>query len=426
MARDQLKRSIAGRHALAWRMPRFLLALLLLVAAPVQSADDFPRDTVVPRVATLAPAEYQYALYLPAGYDPSRRWPLLIVLDPRGRAEASIAMAVEGARRHGWIVMSAWQSRSDTAESVTLLALQALLDDSSRRFSLDPRRLYLAGMSGTAKSLWTVVPPLRGSLAGLVGCAGGREPGSPPLTTPIPPFFGCTGDHDFNHAEMLALDATLAKAGARHRLQGFAGGHGWPSAGLGEAIDWLQLMAMRDGLAARDADWIAARLAAERAAGEAQADEYRRWLALAPLAGDYAGLAPDDGLAARVEALARSTAVRAARARESELAEDERRYHDVVDAWVGRMRARFPDGRAQDPPTRGESVNVLKVRSLQKLANGGDAMLADSARRRLELAFAAANFYVPAEAEARKLPGHAKAARAVAGAIFPERATAAD
>lgn len=407
-------------------MPRLLLAVLMLVAPPAWPADDFPRDAVVPRVATLASADYQYALYLPPGYDPGRRWPLLIVLDPRGRAESSIALAVDGARRHGWIVMSAWQSRSDTAESVTLLALQALLDESSQRYSLDPRRLYLAGMSGTAKSLWTVAPPLRGSLAGLIGCAGGREPGSPPLPVPVPPFFGCTGDHDFNHAEMLALDASLAKAGARHRLQRFPGGHGWPATGFGEAIDWLQLMAMRDGLVERDTRWIAARLAAERAAGEAQPDDYRRWLALAPLPGDYAGLVPDDGLAARVEALSRSATVQAARRREAELADDERRYHDVVDAWVARMRARFPDGRAQDPPTRGESVNLLKLRNLHKLAGSIDDAQADSARRRLELAFAAANFYVPAEAEARKLPGHAKAARVVAAAIFPDRATQAD
>lgn len=409
---------------MARRFHSFRLALCALLAlsapSPRAQAREFPVDEVIPQVATLASPAQQYSLYLPPGYDPARRWPLLVILDPRGRGER-IAMAVDGARRHGWIVMASYQSRSDTLESVTLLALQALLDESDRRVSADRARLYLAGMSGTAKTLWTVVEPLRGSLAGMIGCAGGRDASLPPPARSTPPFYGCTGDFDFNHREMLALDAQLAAAGSPHRLERFAGGHGWMG-DFGPAIDWLQLMAMRAGSVPRDEAWIAARYAAERAAGEAQPDDYRRWLALAPLLEDYRGLAPDDGLAARVQALAGLPEVQAQRRREAELAGDEQRYQGVVNEWAGRMRARFPDGSPQDPPTRGESLNALKIRSLQKQAASDDRLLAESARRRLELAYAAAHSYLPAEARERKLPAHEKAALAVAAAIFPERA----
>ena len=48
---------------------------------------------------------------------------------------------------------------TDTLESSTLYALQALLTESEKRYSTDRRRLYLAGMSGTAKTLWKVVEP---------------------------------------------------------------------------------------------------------------------------------------------------------------------------------------------------------------------------------------------------------------------------
>ena len=404
------------------RLLRLLVLSLVLAGMPV-FAGEFPVGEVVPRVATLASPDQQYSLYLPPGYDPAKRWPLLIILDPRGRAER-IAMAVAGARRHGWIVMASYQSRSDTLERVTLFALQALLDESDRRFAADRTRLYLAGMSGTAKSLWTVAVPLRGSLAGMIGCAGGRDAATPAPPRDTPPFYGCTGDFDFNHREMLALDAQLAAAGVPHRLQRFAGGHGWMP-DFGPAIDWLQLMAMRAGTVPRDAAWIHSRYASERAAGEAQADDHARWLALAPLVEDYRGLAPDDGLAARVQALASSPAVQAQRKREGELADDERRYQGVVNEWAGRMRARFPDGRAQDPPTRGESLNALKIRSLQKQAASDDRLLAESARRRLELAYAAAHSYLPAEARERRQPTHEKAALAVAAAIFPERAAPA-
>lgn len=393
--------------------------LLLLGLAATCVAQEFPVDQVVPSVVTRAHTDQQYALYLPPGYDGRRRLPLLVMLDPRGRAER-IALAVDGARRHGWIVMASFQSRSDTLESTTVNALQALLDDADQRFAVDGQRLYLAGMSGTAKTLWTVQPALRGRLAGMIGCAGGRDAALPAPAADTPPFFGCSGDHDFNHREMLALDAALAAAGAPHRLQRFDGGHGWPPS-LSPAIEWLELAGMRSGEVPRDATWIAAQFAAGRAAGEAEPDDYRRWLALAPLLEDFRGLLPDDGLAARVRALAQDPAVQEARKRETELAEDEQRYQAAVNAWAGRMRARFPDGRAMDPPPRGESLNALKVRTLLKQARSADAASAASAQRRLELAWVAAAFYLPTEARARHENAQADAALAVASAIFPDR-----
>ena len=66
------------------------------------------------------------------------------------------------------------------------------------------------------------------------------------------------------------------------------------------------------------------------------------------------------------------------------------------------------------------------MRSLQRLAGDKDPMVADSALRRLELAHVAAGYYVPSGAEAENLPSVARAARAVADAIFPERAKAKD
>lgn len=401
---------------------RHLLALLLLLAASTCRAGGFPVDQVVPRVATLASAGQEYALYLPPGYSTQRQWPVLILLDPRGRADTTLALAVEGARRHGWVLMSSYQSRSDGLESVTLFALQALLDESERRFSTDRRRLYLAGMSGTAKTLWKVVEPLRGSLAGMIGCAGGRPPELGKLTAAAPPFFGCTGAHDFNHREMLDLEETLAALHSPQHLQEFPGGHGWPTQGLGEAIDWLELSAMRTGLSPRRADWIATNYAAALRAAEAETDPYRRWRRLRQVLADHAGLVETAELARRVAELEASAAIREGSARERKLRDDERRYAGLVDAWATRMRARFPDGRPQAPPPKAQSLSQLKVRSLQKLAAGTDPAEADSALRRLELAYVAAAYYLPAEAMQRREPGHAAASRAIAAAIFPDRA----
>lgn len=389
-------------------------------------AEDFPVDQVVPRVATLASPDQQYALYLPPGYSRGQAWPVLIMLDPRGRAEATLARVQEGARRNGWIVMSSYQSRSDTLESITLFALQALLDESEKRFSTDRRRLYLAGMSGTAKTLWKVVKPLKGSLAGMIGCAGGYSPELPPLASPAPAFYGCTGTHDFNHREMKDLEATLDKLGSPQYLLEFEGGHGWPEAGLDHAIDWLQLSAMQTGLAPADKQWITGQFSVARQAALSAPDDFRRGRALQRVAADFRGL-HDIGDTADLSArLLGSPAARASEAREAQLREDERKYAGLVNDWFTRMRARFPDGRPQDPPPKPQSLAALKVRSLQKLAAGSDHEQADSAIRRLELAFAAANSYLPAEAMQRNEPGIAAASRAVAATIFPDRASPAE
>jgi hypothetical protein len=300
--------------------------------------------------------------------------------------------------------------------------LQALLDESDKRFSSDRRRLYLAGMSGTAKTLWKVVEPLRGSLAGMIGCAGGRPSELGKLAVAAPPFYGCTGRHDFNHREMLELEDALAAVHSPQHLQEFPGGHGWPGQ-LTEAIDWLELSAMRTGLTPRRADWIAGNLASTRRAAEAEPDDYRRWRGLRQVLADHAGLLDTGDLAARVEELEGGAAVRAGIASEKKLRDDERRYAGLVDTWATRMRSRLPDGSAQAPPPKPQSLAELKIRSMQKLAASADPAEADSATRRLELAYAAAAYYLPAEAMQRREPAHAAASRAVAAAIFPDRAT---
>ena len=266
---------------------------------------------------------------------------------------------------------------------------------------------------------------MRGSLAGMIGCAGGRPPELGKLAVAAPPFFGCTGRHDFNHREMRDLEDALAAVRSPQHLQEFPGGHGWPNeGGLTGAIDWLELSAMRNGLAPRRADWIATHYAATRQAAEAQTDEYLRWRELRQVLADHTGLLDTGDLAARVAELEASANVRAGVAREKELREDERRYAGLVDTWATRMRSRFPDGRPQSPPGKPKSLSDLKVRSTQKLAASADPAEADSGTRRLELAYAAAAFYLPAEAIQRREPGHAAASRAVAAAIFPERTQA--
>jgi hypothetical protein len=96
-----------------------LMVIALLVAPPALA------ERLEDRHATAADASQHYALFQPD--DASAHTPLLIVLDPRGRGTLGRDLALDGARARGWTIVSSWQSRSDTLESVTLRALDALL-----------------------------------------------------------------------------------------------------------------------------------------------------------------------------------------------------------------------------------------------------------------------------------------------------------
>lgn len=393
-----------------------LLALAVLSGCSAVRAAGLrlPVDAVVPDVASASDPAQHYALYLPPGYPGDRRWPVLLVLDPRGRAELGARLFEAGARRNGWVVLSAAGSRSDEAQGATLLAVQALLGDAERRFASDPRRLYLSGMSGTAKLAWALLDPLRDRVAGIIGCAGARPPDLAPLRAVPPPFAGCTGTRDYNHASMRALDAELAGLGAPRRLDVFAGGHGWADADtLSAAVDWLEWMDARDTASASASDAAWARATALPLPDAA----LPRWRALDQRVRDFAGRPEVAALAAERDALGATPALRAALAAERKALDGDVAYQRAVDAWVLRMQPGFTEGHRRTPPTRAESLRMLRVRSLAALAASPDPLDVDAAARRLGLARNAAAAFVPGLARARGDKAMAKAALEVADAL---------
>ena len=375
----------------------------------------------MPQVLTLDHADQQYSLYLPLEYSPERQWPVLFVLDPRGRAMVAMELFRERAQELGWIVLSSYQSRSDTLVSVTTDAFQALLVDAQRRFSVDRRRFYLAGMSGTSHASWRFAKHLQDHVAGIIGCAGGlphEEKGKRLGEVPFA-YFGITATHDFNYQEQRELDALLEEAGARHWLEIFAGRHQWPDRHLTfEAMDWLELHAMKAGLTEPRRDFLEEefRGLVQRAR---EAEDLSLELALhRRIVQDFSGLRNVAPFAERMAELEASTELREAERQARRLAKQEEKYLNwVFPAWHARVAD--PD---QPPPTAARSLADLRVRALQEqAADATNVAEADSASRLLESVYTAVAFYLAKsfrdlgefEREARVLE--------VAVAIFPER-----
>jgi predicted esterase len=387
--------SVAAMMALA-------AALALSPALPAQTAGAaaFPAGRFTERIVSTADATRSYALYLPSTYQAGKTWPVLFLMDPRGRALVPLELFREAAERHGWVLMSSYNTLSDadSAAAANDRSLDAMFVDAQERFGADPRRLYLGGFSGTARHAWGVALQLSGDLAGIIG-AGAAFPDPThdwkAALNKLQPFayFGAVGDLDFNHDEMIATDTLLGQTPHPHRLTVFPGPHGWPPKEVtAEAVDWMQLQAMKTGRAPRDEAWIDAQLAARLARAKALEDSGAAVDALAEyraLAADFDGLRDVAEPGARRDALALDPAVRAATARRDSLAWVAKVYAQRVNVVLAAVRR----GDALPLPRALDALDVDRLR--RKSADRGDALGAKAAERLLEAAFLWTAVYEP-------------------------------
>lgn len=386
----------------------------LTLLALVQVA--FPHGRVIDSVRSQADSGERYAIYLPARYDSTRHWPLLFVMDPRGRAKRALERFRDGAERDGWVVLSSYNTVSDSTEEPNTRALNAALIDAPKWFAIDARRIYLAGFSGTARLDWAYGIELRGHVAGVLGFGAGL-PWFGGLAAYLRlrdsitfAFYGGAGSLDFNYDEVHRLESTLDSLGTiPHRFSYYEGPHAWPPAPVGaSAIDWMELQAMKSGLAPRSdsalAAWYDSRVAAARVAldsGELfQAS--RRYSAVRD---DFRGLHDVSMVTALADSLGRIKAVRAEASRRRSLAEASDHYLSVI---IPRFVTEVDS--APRPPTLERSLALLDLRDLQRRARDStDRLGSQAARRLLTSVFVNTAFYMP-----RAYLARGDAARAVA------------
>src|SRR5262245_17864490 len=98
----------------------------LLPTAPSPAKEEFPRGEVVEKVAVANDPSQSYALYLPSGYAPGRLWPVLYMLDARNNALVPIERFRAAAERFGWVLVSSYNSRSDTRDDPNSAAMTAM------------------------------------------------------------------------------------------------------------------------------------------------------------------------------------------------------------------------------------------------------------------------------------------------------------
>ncbi|MEO8637204.1 MAG: hypothetical protein ABI587_18160 [Gemmatimonadales bacterium] len=413
-----------------------LIILALLVGPPLSAQADttsesgaalrpYPRGAVVPEVKSHVDRGQRYAVYLPSRYTPDRRWPLLLLMDPRGRALIPLALVRQSAERYGYIVLSSYNTRSDEVVDTNRDALNAMLADAQQDFSLDERRFYLVGFSGTARAGWEFGAELAGHVAGVIGVGaglpfGGRTPaptgaGGPPFA-----FFGGAGTTDFNYDEVMRLDGVLDKLRWPHRVVSYPGPHTWPEAPvMAQALGWMELQAMRSGLAPVDQGVVDSMFEAEvRAARALEQDGHLldALLRFRSAASDFTGVHQTSGAAEDTLRLSRTAQVRRERKRRSEI---ERRQF----VYVAKMALYFSTLRngTRKPESLSKALKHLDVPATQRLAaDHTDPETSLAAQRRLEHLVVMTAFYEPRDRFEKNDPAGALAMNDIARAILPD------
>ena len=390
-------------------------------AATVRAQEAFPTGDVVEKVTSLSDSTQSYALYLPSRYEPSRPWPVLFLLDPRGVALRPLELFRAAAEDYGYVVISSYNTISDGPREPNDIAMQAMLNDAFALLAVDPQRLYLAGFSGTAREAWEYAYRIPDSIAGIIGIGAGLPGVWLERALALPggavAFFGAAGTTDFNYEEVRELGAALAGTEIPHRLEFFSGGHEWAPVELcRKTIQWMELQAIKTGHRPADrtfVDELYATFLAEAAALEEAGYLYEAGEAYRQLIADFSGLRSVDEAEEEWKRLEKTDRTRDATEALRQIAEGRKVFDDELMYLSARLEW------LSDVPDVDDFRDGLEIERLQEAAHGPDSLQAQGAQRRLENAFAQLSFYTPRKMLRRGWTDRAFASIQVAELIKP-------
>jgi len=337
------------------RRPRNPAAVVLFVLWSVcaASAQDLSRGVIIEDVKCAEDPSQSYALYLPSSYSGDRRWNVLMAFHPAARGRLMVEKYQAAAEQYGYVIAASNTSRNGPW-AASLAAARAMAIDVGRRFSLDPQRVYLTGMSGGARVAMLVALG-KNNIAGVIASSAGY-PDSQARSSVSFAVFSTAGTEDFNYIEMRQLDRKLTSP---HRLAIFSGGHTLPPDSVAlEAIEWMELQAMKSGRRARDEALIDRMLEKRQRVIASSTSGVETVSLLDAVVADFSGLRDVSAEASRVKDLSKQSDVKKALARD----------RADVDAEARTLNGVFElEADLTDDSRRGAALAALRDR-LSKLA----------------------------------------------------------
>ena len=348
-------------------MLEVVMAAAMLAQTGLAQTADLPRGRVIDSVQCADDPSQSYALYVPSAYTADREWPVIFAFDPGGRGLNPVEHYQAAAEKYGYIVAGSNNSRNGDWK-VSMAAVSAITRDVSARFNVSAKREYVAGMSGGARVAMGIAlssPQVAGVFASSAGYPDGHSRSE--LSFPV---FETAGTEDFNRLEMREMDRALKSP---HRLAIFEGGYVWlPSAVAMQAVEWMEIQAMKSGRKPKDQAEIDAIFASRVAAADTSREDAASLAAASGIAEDFAGLEDVSRFAVRAAQLHTSRAVRDELKQEADLDIQEEQWGQVV---------RGEETLLGDPAQRETALKQLRGRwkKLSEMANLTD----DTAERRM-------------------------------------------
>lgn len=200
------------------------LAALALTLSPPAMAQMTDGQSPQPAIEA---GNYPYQLFLPRGYsaDKAKQWPLLIFLHGSGERGDDVAkVKVHGppkiADRDPDFPFVLVSPLLGTDQDWDIEKLDRLVDYASKKFRIDPSRIYLTGLSrgGHASWRWVVAEPTR--FAAVAPVAGRGDPGGACriMDLPVWAFHGDRDDVVLPEGSFAMARAIRACGGRKVRL----------------------------------------------------------------------------------------------------------------------------------------------------------------------------------------------------------------
>ncbi len=235
--------------------PAFLLTCCVLLSNVLKADEPIPGKQVEQHLVSTALPEqkFGYLLFLPKDYGKDhRKWPVMMFLHGSGERGGDLNLVkvhgppklVESRPDFPFIVVSPQcpKDHSWNGEVQTHL-LAELLDSVLTRFTADPQRVVVTGLSMGGFGSWTLAARYLGRFAAAVPICGGGDPETADQLNSVP-FWVFHGAKDTGVPLKLSEEmvAAVQKAGGQAKLTVYpeAGHDSWTETYKNEAVyDWL-------------------------------------------------------------------------------------------------------------------------------------------------------------------------------------------
>ena len=226
------------------RSQRFLSILFLLFVLAACSAKQIQQTKGIQKQYVVANApNHSYEIYLPAGYDSTKTYPVIFSFDSHGSGSTAIAGFKHGADRFGFIIIGSNLIKNGIPEYDKRIS--ELVTDVKNRFPIDNKAIFTAGFSGGARM--ANYYGLQNQCAGVISCGAGFRQKDIQSTGIQIYIYNIAGTRDCNFGETAYLPGSTECYAPKYISRQFIGTHEWPIIPvLTEAVEFMYVRLVLD------------------------------------------------------------------------------------------------------------------------------------------------------------------------------------